>query len=73
MLMSKFERGSSVTSPWAVSLPRPYPTVPEDVMGPTVPEPPNVPLTRFTVLAGCEPSNSIKPAPSRVVPVNDGL
>ena len=73
MLMTKFERGSSVTFPWAVRLPRPSPTVPEDVMGPTVPEPPNVPLMSITGLAGCEPSTSMKPPLSRVVPVNDGL
>ena len=58
MVMTKFELVSSVTLPWAVRLPRPYPTVPEDVMGPTVPEPPNVPLMSFTGLAGCEPSTS---------------
>ncbi len=59
MVMSKFELLSSVTFPWAVRMPGPSPTVPEDVIGPTVPEPPNVPLPRFTVLAGCEPSTSM--------------
>ena len=63
MVMTKFGARIERHVPLAVRLPGPSPTVPEDVMGPTVPEPPNVPLMRFTGLAGCEPSTSISLSP----------